>query len=93
MEHILENGYKILNHTEPMSIDEIRELYDGYWVYVVNAEFCEDGRLIKGIPVVIGDRAYAGASDGIYSKFDLPEYGEYSEVVMLYVDFVSSIGF
>ena len=55
--------YKLLNHNEPLSVEEIRKLYSGNWVYIVNSEFSSGRNLSSGIPVVCGDCAYAGAED------------------------------
>ena len=70
----MEKTYKLLNHTEPVSMDEIRRLYDGYWVFIVKAKLTETGGVIEGIPVVIGSRPYDGVRDGIYEKYKSDEY-------------------
>ena len=85
--------YLEVSHTKPLTIDEIRNLYDGYWVFVVKAELTEERELIKGIPAVIGTMAYAGSSDGIYDKYDKPEYLPHYEVILLNDYFVSSLVF
>lgn len=66
--------YKLLDHTEPMQIDEIRSLYKGYWVYIVKAELGENGEILRGIPVVTGQKSADGAEDGIYEKYKSEEY-------------------
>ena len=76
--------YLEVNHTEPLTADEIDELYDGYWVFIVKAEFAEGTRrLIRGIPAVIGTMAYAGSEDDIYDKYDKSEYLPHDEVILL----------
>ena len=86
--------YLELNHTKPLTIDEIERLYDGFWVYVVNAEFSEGRRdLVRGIPVVIGTMAYAGSEDDIFDKYDKPEYQPHTEVILLNDYFISSLVF
>ena len=85
--------YLELNHTKPLTIDEIRKLYDGFWVFVVKAELTEERELIKGIPAVIGTMAYAGSEDDIYDKYDKPEYFPHDEVILLNDYFVSSLVF
>ena len=87
----MEKTYKLLNHTEPMTQEEIERLYDGYWVYVVNTEFTDSSGFIGGIPVVIGKMPFDGAEDGIYSKFDEPKYGEHCDLVLLHDPFISSL--
>ena len=49
----MDKTYKLLNHESPLPIDEIRRLYKGYWVYLVNVEFSEHRALLSGRPVVI----------------------------------------
>jgi hypothetical protein len=86
--------YLELSHKEPLSIEEIRSLYDGYWVYVVNAEFADGSRsLIKGIPVVIGTMAFAGSEDGIYKKYKVAKYAPRKEVILLNDNFISGLVF
>jgi len=68
--------YTLLDHNEPMSSEEIRRLYTGYWVYIVKAKLTETYGLIEGIPVVIGSGPYAGVQDGIYEKYKSDEYVE-----------------
>ena len=88
----MSKSYKLLNHTEPISVDEIEKLYDGYWVYVVNAQFAENGQLISGIPVVCGDCQFAGAEDGIYDKYRSEEYGQREELILFHPDgFIASL--
>ena len=84
--------YLELNHNEPLTVDEIERLYNGYWVYIVNAEFGA-GRhdLRKGIPVVIGIMAYAGSEDGIYKKYRNSRYGEHKEYILLDDSFISAL--
>ena len=71
-----EKTYKVLDHTEPLPIAEIRRLYDGYWVYIVKAKLTETGGIIEGIPVVIGAVPYDGTRDGIYKKYKTDEYNQ-----------------
>ena len=68
--------YKLLDHTEPVSMSEIRRLYEGYWVFIVKAKLTKTGGLIEGIPVVIGTVPYDGVEDGIYDKYRSDEYIE-----------------
>jgi len=70
----MEKTYKILDHNSPLPIDEIRRLYKGYWVYIVNAEFSEINELLGGRPVVIGVTPFDGVEDGIYVKYNSDEY-------------------
>ena len=70
----MKKTYKLLDHTEPLSIDEIRRLYKGYWIYIVKAQLGEHGKVLSGIPVIIGQMAADGAEDGIYAKYRSDEY-------------------
>ena len=88
----MDKGYKLLSHREPLTISEIKSLYDGYWVYIVNAKFGEARKLLSGVPVVAGTRVYAGAKDGIYEKYNSPEYGEQVELILFKPDgFMASL--
>jgi len=87
----MNNTYKLLNHTEPLSVDEIKKLYSGYWVYVVNAQFSSGRKLVSGIPVVCGDFAYDGAEDGIYEQFKKEEYGEHKEIYLFKPELISAL--
>ena len=75
--------YRILDHAEPLDIDEIRRLYMGYWVYLVKAKLGEHGELLSGIPVVIGTMAADGAEDGIYEKYRSEEYNVRTDLNLL----------
>ena len=70
----MEKTYKLLDHTEPLPIEEIERLYDGFWVYIVKAKVGEYGEILSGIPVVIGKKSADGAFDGIYTKYRADEY-------------------
>ena len=73
----MEKTYRLLDHldhTEPLPIEEIEGLYQGYWVYIVKAKVGEYGKILSGVPVVIGSRASDGAFDGIYEKYNSDEY-------------------
>jgi len=71
-----EKTYKIIENPRMMTLDEIEETYDGYWVYIVKAVFDKYNDLVKGMPVVIGAGQYDGIYDGIYDKYDTDEYRE-----------------
>ena len=87
----MEKTYKFLDHTEPLPADEIRRLYNGYWVFLVNAEFSDINELLSGIPVVAGVRAHDGASDGIYAKYMTDEYAPIADLSLLPRGFISSL--
>jgi len=68
--------YKLLDHKEPISEDEIRRLYDGFWVFIVNAKMSETWGVQEGIPVIIGKVPFDGVEDGIYEKYKSDEYAQ-----------------
>ena len=87
-------SYLELDHKEPIPVENINNLYRGYWVYVVKAEFDDRGNLIRGIPVVIAEAAYAGSENGIYKKYHNPQYGEHCEHILWQPDgFISALHF
>ncbi|MDR2600686.1 MAG: hypothetical protein LBC73_10495 [Oscillospiraceae bacterium] len=79
----MEKTYKLLEHDEPLLIEEIRRLYNGHWVYLVNATIGEHGKILSGIPVIMGQTTADGAEDGIYIKYRSDEYNERVELNML----------
>jgi hypothetical protein len=79
----VEKTYRILSHTEPLPIDEIRQLYKGYWVYLVKAELSESDGLISGVPVIIGQTPHDGVEDGIYEKYRAKEYEKRADLSLL----------
>jgi hypothetical protein len=88
----MDKTYRLLDHAEPLHIDEIRRLYKGYWVYVVKARLGEHGELLSGIPVVVGAMAADGAEDGIYEKYRSEEYDVRTDLNLLpNKGFVSSL--
>jgi len=88
----MEKTYKLLDHTEPIPIDEIRRLYDGYWVFIVKAKLTETGGIIEGVPVVIGAVPYDGTEDGIYKKYRSDEYVERCDISLRHSrHFISSL--
>ena len=96
---VMEKTYKLLDHTEPISMEEIRRLYMGHWVYIVKAKLTDTGELIEGIPVVIGAVPHDGVEDGIYEKYDTDEYVErfglslrYNKDLQFIISSLSAVG-
>lgn len=79
----MEKTYKILDHVEPLPIEEIEEMYKGYWVYLVKAKIGEFGEVLSGIPVIIGNTTADGVEDGIYDKYRTEEYEVRAELNLL----------
>ena len=57
------------------SYKQLRETYDGKWLYLVNTLFSSGHELIKGTPVVIADSELEGLEDGIYEVFQQKGFG------------------
>jgi len=90
----MEKTYRLLDHTDSLSIEEIERLYAGYWVYIVKAKFGEFNELLSGIPVVIGSTPADGVEDGIYEKFRSDEYNIRADLNLLpNRGFISSLRF
>ena len=79
----MEKTYRFVSHTEPLPIDEIRQMYKGYWVYLVNVEFTTYDGLISGVPVIIGQTPHDGVEDGIYEKYKTKEYEKRADLNLL----------
>ena len=68
--------YQILENPIMMSGEEIEEMFDGKWVYVVKANITRHGELMEGMPVVVADSPFEGTELGIYEQYRKPEYEE-----------------
>ena len=87
----MEKTYKFVEHTEPLTRLEIKALYDGYWVFIVNARFTETNGFIDGVPVIIGAKPYDGVEDGIYDKYNGFEYDIQCDMVLTHNKFLVSL--
>ena len=87
----MEKTYRFVEHTKPLTEKEIETLYDGYWVFIVNARFTETNGLIDGIPVIIGDMPYDGVEDGIYDKYKDAKYDIQCDMVLTHDKFLASL--
>ena len=67
--------YQILENPRMMTEADIDREFLGKWVFIVNANINNHGKLIEGIPVVTGDYQFDGVEEGIYSIYDSAEYG------------------
>lgn len=67
---------EIIENPVMMTRDEIKEAYDGKWVYVVNCEFGPGDYFMRGLPVVIADIQFEGVDTGLYDRYDTEQYGE-----------------
>ena len=81
----LEKTYKFLNHESPLPVSEIKQLYNGHWVFLTNVKFSTTGvrELLSGTPTIIGAKAYDGAKDGIYEKYKDDKYGHSADINLL----------
>ena len=92
----MDKTYEILDNTEPMPIEEIKKLYDGNWVFMVNVTFDKEvkGKIISAIPVVIGKTPFDGVEDGIFEKYKTDEYRQRADLNLLpNVGFISALRF
>lgn len=78
--------YTILQNPKVMAKTEIDNTFAGRWVYIVNADINAHGKLIEGMPVVIGDYQFEGVDEGIYRQFDNIEYGRTLSYTLLPLD-------
>ena len=62
--------YQLIENPRMMPQEEIETIYDGHWVYIVNANITPNGKLIEGMPVVLGKFPFAGVDEGVYKQFD-----------------------
>jgi len=49
--------------------EELRENFDGKWLYLVNTQFTKSHKMIKGTPTVVADSELEGIEEGIYKEF------------------------
>ena len=66
---------EIIDNPTVMSSEEMKARFDGKWIYVVNCEFTQGGRIVSGIPVVVADMQFEDVDSGIYDKYDAEEFG------------------
>ena len=69
--------YKIVPQDErrEYTFEQLKELFAGKWIYLINAEFDEDHGLLKATPVVVADSELEGIEEGIYRQYHDEEYG------------------
>ena len=92
----MEKTYKLLNHTEQMPIEEIKKIYDGYWIFMVNVRLTQKlgGDYVSGIPVIIGKTPFDGVEDGIYEKYKTDKYNQRGDLNLLpNTGFISALQF
>ncbi|MCL2198554.1 MAG: hypothetical protein FWB80_06500 [Defluviitaleaceae bacterium] len=87
----MEKTYKLVTHSDAIPKTEIERLYDGYWVYIVKAKMTETGRLLEGIPVIIGSVPYDGVEDGIYEQYKADNFVERVGISLRHTGFISSL--
>ena len=69
--------YKIIPEDEQReyTLVQLKNIFDGKWVYLVHAEFTNARGLIKAIPVVVADSELEGVEEGVYEKYKNENYG------------------
>ena len=86
--------YEIIKDPRIMTKAEIDKVYDGKWVYIVNADIDKHGTFYSGMPVVIGDYQFEGVDEdrSIYDQFDSEEYGKHLSYPLCSLDnFIPSV--
>ena len=61
--------YEIIENPRRMTRSEIKNEYDGKWVFMVNLEGHIYGLFDYATPVVVADKPFEGNEDGIYKVF------------------------
>ena len=87
--------YTILDKTEKLTYDEIKNKYDGKWVYLTNCEFSDSYALLFAIPRVIADKQFDGFDEGIYEIYKNKEvYGRTTDLTFYEIGcLIKSINF
>ncbi len=67
--------YEIIENPKIMEAAEIDKVFKGKWVYLVQVDQTAHGKLIKAMPVVVGDAPFEGVEEGIYDEYDKEGYG------------------
>ena len=70
--------YRVLPKEEQheYTFAQLRERFDGKWVYLVHAIFNTAHGLVKAIPVVVADSELEGVEEGIYEPYRCGAYGK-----------------
>ena len=75
--------YQIIEKPVRMTYVEMKERFDGKWLYLINCELNPYKKLISGIPVIISDHAYEGVPDGIYEPYKAAQYAPRGDVTFV----------
>ncbi|MCL2387719.1 MAG: hypothetical protein FWC89_09270 [Defluviitaleaceae bacterium] len=62
--------YKFVENPTRMTRKELRETFDGKWVFVVEGDYDINKPLTTAIPMIVADDAWEGIEEGIYDKLD-----------------------
>ena len=70
--------YRIIpeNERKEYTFEQLKEYFDGKWLYLVNAEFTDAHKIVKAVPVVVADSELEGIEDGIYKPFRAKGFGK-----------------
>ena len=66
--------YNVIENPVMMTETEIREAFDGKWVYIANVNFTPYRELLGGVPVVVADRIFEDQADGFFDEFRDKKY-------------------
>jgi hypothetical protein len=74
--------YRVLPKNEQIeyTFAELKEAFDGKWVYLVRAVFNDAHGLMKASPVVVADSELEGVEDDVYTQFHSADYGNTADV-------------
>ncbi|MCL2169941.1 MAG: hypothetical protein FWB74_07945 [Defluviitaleaceae bacterium] len=76
--------YEILENKQRMTRDEIRQKFDGKWIFLVDLEGELYSPFASAIPVVVADSPWDGYETGIYHEFrDNLDYNSYMHFSLL----------
>ena len=62
------------------TFSQLKEQFDGKWVYLVHVLFSDAHGLVKATPVVVADSELEGIDEGIYSQFHNDKYGRKADL-------------
>ena len=57
-----------------MTSDEMKAMYQGKWIYIAKCIMEDGNELVGGVPIVVADEPFEGASDAFYDRFRSKEF-------------------
>ena len=62
------------------TFEQLKEKFDGKWIYLVNATFTDGHGLVKAVPVVVADSELEGIDEDIYTQFHSTAFGRKADL-------------